>query len=728
MVGWIEVGPFLVTPPVGDSDPLRGSATKVQGIDAHMCDGMARHKMAAVWFDLMGRRQPGRPKRGTAGELRFRGLRNCRGWIAALTLCAVWMLTTATGIVFGMALGLNSETIGAETRMPSTTNANDPTARIDAKIYVGKHRVRMVLREFSDDLVWLHGMEPEDNGLFSAKQLREYYDLHRIFLSERIQVVDVNGQRLTGVLVDEAPYPFDDDLLQAGATEFHLVKRTMGFTYEFESPDVPLDVFTIKHQVVDDNFLYPAELSIELFQGESDLPLKAKLRVDTPMTVDLDWEQPVPALNASDEEKRAWLERQDQRLLGVTNFGAVYLWGYVEPRHLRVELLVPLNVLGSLFEIASEDPDFLSIQEMKQTDEKIRQYFSKGNEIRINDELVAPVIQRVDYFPADQRDFALRREIEQISLANGRVGISMLYPYRSLPTKIEVSWDKFSYAMNSVQGYLFYKDQVQTQLFSRQLTDNRLIWENPGDLTVPAKLEPLEVDRDNLRQESQVWGAYEWSVMCLGLVVAGLLSWRTAKTTLWGGAILGVLTLGLMWLGGWYMQSSFVERPAPMVAENVATSIASQLLERIYRSFDFVEEREIYEALEQSVAGPQLRDLYLQLLRDLKMEEQGGAISRIESVQVIEAMAVDGDQPRSIRGWQPVDGSGAKFRCRLRWNLAGLVEHWGHSHERTNQYQAVGTIVDHEGRWKLVDLSIESQETGTTKPRPSRFNRTKEAS
>jgi hypothetical protein len=69
----------------------------------------------------------------------------------------------------------------------------------------------------------------------------------------------------------------------------------------------------------------------------------------------------------------------------------------------------------------------------------------------------------------------------------------------------------------------------------------------------------------------------------------------------------------------------------------------------------------------------------------------------------------------------PPTASGALFQRRIRWNLSGLIEHWGHSHQRTNQYQAIATIVDDAGQWKIVDLNIESQAMGTTQPRPNRF-------
>ncbi|MDP1564258.1 MAG: hypothetical protein Q8M16_23005 [Pirellulaceae bacterium] len=598
----------------------------------------------------------------------------------------------------------------------------DPASRIDAKIYVTKHRVRMVLSQFADDLVWLHGMEANEQGLFPAEQLRENYELHKKFLSQHIQVIDVHGQRLSAVLVEEGPYPFDDPLLKDGATEFHLVRRRMNFTFEYNSPDLPLETFTVRHSVVDENFLYPAELSLELFQGESDLPLKGKLRLDTPMTVDLDWDSPVPTQNASDAEKLAWLSRQDERLLGVTNFGAAYLWAYVEPRQLRVEFLIPLNALATLFEIESADSDFLQRDEMAAAEQRIRKYFSTGNPVAINGQAISPEVQRVDFFPADQRDFALRRTVERISLANGRVGVSFSYPYRDVPREISLAWDKFGYGLSSVQGYLFFGQEVQTQVFSRQLADNQLRWTNSGAMSEPEPVQAIVVDQNDLI--AAVFPLPKLVLLSAASgIVALLIGWWVRGGGRWVVVASALVGLGLSWGLGWTTREIWFGSMPPIVRPESGDAAAKQTMTNLYRAFDFVQEAEIYTAMEQSVAGGKLRELYLQLLRDLQVEEQGGTVSRIESVEVLNVSEpLVGTAAQLEIGVPFGDGSsGAVFQRRVQWKLQGLLEHWGHSHQRTNHYQALVTIADHAGQWKMVDLVIESQSTGAVQPRPNRF-------
>jgi hypothetical protein len=399
------------------------------------------------------------------------------------------------------------------------------------------------------------------------------------------------------------------------------------------------------------------------------------------------------------------------------------LWAYVEPRQLRVELLIPLNVLATLFEIESEDPDFLQRDEMASAEEKIRKYFQAGNPVTINGQLVSPRIQQIDFFPADQRDFALRRKVERISLANGRVGISYSYPYRDVPREIHLAWDKFGYAMNSVQAYLFFGQEVQTQVFSRQLADNQLRWTNAGAVPEPEPIQPLLVRPDDLIAVG--FPRSGWFVL---LGVSGTVGLLTGWIVRRSGRFILIASVAVALVGslsvGWGTRARWFGVVPPNVQVESGNAAAESAIVNLYRAFDFVQEDEIYSALEQSVAGDKLRELYLQLLRDLQVEEQGGTVSRIESVEVI---GVDEVIEAGVLGWRTKadsvasESSGAVFQRRVRWKLQGLLEHWGHSHQRTNQYQALVTMSDQSGQWKIVDLAIESQSTGAVQPRPNRF-------
>ena len=70
-----------------------------------------------------------------------------------------------------------------------------------------------------------------------------------------------------------------------------------------------------------------------------------------------------------------------------------------------------------------------------------------------------------------------------------------------------------------------------------------------------------------------------------------------------------------------------------------------------------------------------LADLYLKIKQGLIMQEQGGAVARVQEVKVLKA---------SRRRAKSKNG----FAERVTWQVEGTVEHWGHIHTRVNEYSA----------------------------------------
>jgi len=129
------------------------------------------------------------------------------------------------------------------------------------------------------------------------------------------------------------------------------------------------------------------------------------------------------------------------------------------------------------------------------------------------------------------------------------------------------------------------------------------------------------------------------------------------------------------------------------VSDSEAEQVVSDLLRNVYRSFDYREEGQIYDMLERSVAGDLLTNIYLETRRSLELENQGGARAKVKQVTII-----DGD-------YSAADG-GAGFVSHLTWNVLGSVGHWGHIHQRINQYEARFVIRVVDGEWKIMDLEL----------------------
>ena len=53
---------------------------------------------------------------------------------------------------------------------------------------------------------------------------------------------------------------------------------------------------------------------------------------------------------------------------------------------------------------------------------------------------------------------------------------------------------------------------------------------------------------------------------------------------------------------------------------------------------------------------------------------------------------------------------GVGFTADCRWNVTGSVGHWGHIHQRRNQYNALITVRAIDGAWKITVMKLLSEE------------------
>jgi hypothetical protein len=128
-----------------------------------------------------------------------------------------------------------------------------------------------------------------------------------------------------------------------------------------------------------------------------------------------------------------------------------------------------------------------------------------------------------------------------------------------------------------------------------------------------------------------------------------------------------------------------------------ATPTIHALLYNIYRALDFRAEDVVFDRLAQSLSGEVLERVYLEMRRGLRLESQGGARVRVREVELLEVAPIKAESENTLR-------------YRARWNATGSVGHWGHTHMRTNQYDADIVLARIDGAWKIADIgALEEQ-------------------
>lgn len=143
-----------------------------------------------------------------------------------------------------------------------------------------------------------------------------------------------------------------------------------------------------------------------------------------------------------------------------------------------------------------------------------------------------------------------------------------------------------------------------------------------------------------------------------------------------------------------------IEMPDPAEADEIFAA----LHRNVYRAFDYETEDAIYDALAQSVSGELLDEVYNDVYQGLILREEGGAICKIEQIEILDSSMVPmPDQ----------DSENPQFKISCSWRVLGLVEHWGHAHRRVNEYRAVYTLTFSGDKWKISDVEMNDQKRVT---------------
>ncbi|MFT5299747.1 MAG: hypothetical protein ACI87E_001521 [Mariniblastus sp.] len=577
----------------------------------------------------------------------------------------------------------------------SVGSATHPVSVVEADIYVNRKRTTMRLTCFAEDLELLQGIEAMQDGLYDSEELIDATKDHAQYLAEKITIRDAAGELMTPKIMEIINIEIPEEGIKAG----NLMNFTMGFVIEYRY-DEPPEFVTVQQKMVADGALLPSELKILLKQAGSDTPYMHMMKPSTPETFRFDWDNPILSTDASDEEWETWFETQREKNLGITSYSSVYSFVYINNHEVRHEVLIPLATLASFIDFERADESFLDIPEQVTAAEKIKAYFSVGNPVTIDSVEVQPVFDRIDFYGLDLRDFAVQAEKRKISMASGRVGIIMSYSTKGSPTSVELTWDKFNTVIRSIDSVVFAYDKVETTEFSMFLPNNTFQWSEPDRKPLPLITGvSSKLDLNSLKPKT-----IELPMFSIGLVVCGFLAFlsrlagvptKPAVATAFVCWIASVFTTGLM---PREFKQPFAEAPVFEMDDQEAEQIFTLLHKNMFRAFDYHRENDVYDALAKSVDGELLRELYLKINKSLTVKEQGGAVSKVNQVTLLDGLKTD--------EFIGPEGESPGFGYRCKWKLIGTIEHWGHIHERENEFDAKFEIRLKDDAWKITLMQV----------------------
>lgn len=182
-------------------------------------------------------------------------------------------------------------------------------------------------------------------------------------------------------------------------------------------------------------------------------------------------------------------------------------------------------------------------------------------------------------------------------------------------------------------------------------------------------------------------------VLFLVALVLVVLSLARKRSTLPQPLLIGILGLGFVLypFATYPLDLPWVSQWAP--SRQRTAIILDGLLTNVYRAFDVRDESRVYDRLAVSVTGDQLSTIYLENRKSLEFENRGGARANVDEVDILSINRVKKSAD---------DG----FVADAIWTVSGSVSHFGHTHYRQNQYQALVTFVMDDHSWKIKDIEL----------------------
>jgi len=376
-----------------------------------------------------------------------------------------------------------------------------------------------------------------------------------------------------------------------------------------------------------------------------------------------------------------WYSAFDGRSLRRSYYAPMSGFLYVEPYEVRKEIVLRPMDLQHWVDLGLDGRETIPVELQPELKRRVAEFLREHQPVRIDGRAIEPELARVNFLERTLRSSRVIEPPEELEIHGAILGVIFVYPIDGLPERAVMDWDLWNDRIEEIPAVSV--DQAGPLPVVLTPDWPQLEWINfLTDPELPT-LTVLRVPPGALR--TQAW-RLRWLVG--GVALVAVVAWARGRRKRGRVVALGLALAAAALCFGW--------GAGARLSEERSREIVGGLLHNVYRAFDFREEERIYDVLEQSVAGDLLARIYLETRRGLEVANQGGARARVKEIEIVELQATPG----------PGDG----FTAMARWNVGGSVGHWGHVHQRRNQYRAALEIASEEGRWKLVGLDVLDEE------------------
>ncbi|MFT4539686.1 MAG: hypothetical protein ACI841_002471 [Planctomycetota bacterium] len=381
----------------------------------------------------------------------------------------------------------------------------------------------------------------------------------------------------------------------------------------------------------------------------------------------------------------------------------------IKESNVRASVTLNLAFIDEILTVARESEDSIHPAELEGLREDMVGHLRKHFRISVDDVAVTPVEHDFGCEPADESLLMLFPNAGARALI--RVRSVLDFPVKAAPESVRIHWSDYPLdtAVADLEDALPLEVQMQLsingsdQVFPLTIDDPSHLWR--GSLLSP--IDRFQAVPDVEAKEAPRLPLVSACAILLGLLLMAISRGRAFFLGI-GAAFALVAVLARE---RWTIQMPFAApTDLALPTSEQALAIFRPLHANIYRAFDYESESDVYDALARSANGELLDDLYNEIYSSLVLAEEGGAVCKVQRVMMRDA-SVDTVQ-RTAGTEQPV------FDVTARWQVEGAVYHWGHSHWRTNEYQAQYRVQRGEDGWRIGESQILEQFRVSSSPTP----------
>jgi hypothetical protein len=389
-------------------------------------------------------------------------------------------------------------------------------------------------------------------------------------------------------------------------------------------------------------------------------------------TIDLDWDDP-------------WFSKFRNRNLWRQYDSPLNVFLYVEPYEVRVEIIARPRDVQRWADVGVGGQKKIPVGIQEEVKQEVADFFAENLDFTIDGAPIEPVLDRVNFLERTLRTSTVVSPPRELDAASATLGVIFLHPTTGYPGEAKVTWNHFIDRVDRIPAAA--TDEAGPLRFFLVPDDNILWWKNfLKNPTMPTLVDVEHPPSSTLRAVVVL----SW----IPLAAMGFFAIRKWIAVTRGTSSLRrafVISAAFIAIVG----GNFITIESSRVDDDRAEEIVTSLLHNVYRAFDFRDEETIYDTLAHSVNGDLLTETYLETRRGLELASQGGARAKVQEIEMLEVKS---------------ENEGPGFRATSTWNVAASVGHWGHIHQRRNQYVAELTVEPVGGVWKITGLELIQEE------------------